>query len=263
MNAISITKQAELEIWRDVRRETCRRLTSAITIGFVYLLAALAVGAFLFLTISEVGNDFVYLENWEERDLGLGTIAGVAKCYLGLAFVAIVSYVLVLLFIHQKLPADLSRIFHAIPWVGSTISMMGMAEFCESYYRSMLAQRTDVDALAAASSDIGDPVLRRWSNRAGQRADAGQPLSLILRSSPIDDQPLSIIAAFINQTISSDEAKSIWHHAARECHTLVQSRLHRSLHFLHFGFMLTSVALAALAMMMSTTFMATMINGLI
>ena len=258
----SIAQEAEFEIWRSIRDDTRRRLTVAITVGFLYFLAALAVGAYLILTVAEVGRETVFLKDWEPERIDVVWLTQIALGYGGLALVAVIGYALTLMLIRDKLPPWLCRIVGAMPWIGSTIGIVSMGEFCQSIYQSILRRQTYSDAFAQASMVVGDARLRRWSGNSSKRIESGNSLVSVFQSSPIQDQPLSAVTAFVAKELSVNESVRVWHHATAECHLLAQSRLARTTLVISITCLLASVLIAIFAMFLSGMLMRVLLQGL-
>ncbi len=247
----NIAQQAEFEIWRSIRDETRGRLTRSISVGFLYLLAALAVGAYLMLTLAEVGRDIVNWSYWKPERVEVAWITEIAWGYGAMALFAVIGYVLTLLLIRDLLPSSFCRIVSAIPWIGSTIRIVAMGDFCQSIYESVLRRQTYSDALEHAAMAVRNPDLRQWSRHSSARIDSGHSLASVLHSSPIQDQPLSAVTAFVAQELSIDESVRVWHHATAECHSLARSRLHRTTQVISITCLLACVSIAAFAMFLS------------
>ena len=263
MNDLTIDQATQLEIWQSIRAEIRRRLTVVITIGFLYLVAALAVGAYLLSMVGEIGRDLVYLDDrWNEQPLGTERLLDYAAGYAVLAIFGLIAYVLILAYVHDRLPAWMCGCMSWIPLIGSTVRMLGVGDFCGSIFRSVIGQRTYGEAFRIASSDISDPRLRRWSMMSATRIDAGQPLSTVLRSVPVDDVPLNAVSTILDRLSASADTDRIWRFAANECHTVVQSRLSRTIQMISGLFLLISLTVATGAMLVSSMFMTTTIEGL-
>ncbi|QDV44452.1 hypothetical protein Enr13x_43180 [Stieleria neptunia] len=258
----SIAMTAELELWQSIREDTRRRLTRVVSIGVLYLLAALAVGAYLILTMAEVASDTVVLHSWRPELIDVTWMKMAALGYAVVAFIAIVGYLVILMMILQRLPALLCSIAGAMPWIGSTMRMVAMGEWCQSIYQSLLRSQTYGDALQQASQAVDHAGLRRWSAISSKRIELGHPLSVVLQSSPIQDQPLSAVAVLAAETLAPEQAVLIWHRAASECHVLAQSRLDRTAAVLSISFLLASVFVAFFALLLMGLSMQTQIRGL-
>ena len=262
----SIATTAELELWQSIREDTRRRLTRVVSIGVLYLLAALAVGMYLILTMAEVASDTVVLRSWRPEMIDVTWMKMTALGYAVAAIIAIIGYLLVLMMILQRLPALLSTIVGAMPWIGSTMRMVAMAEFCQSIYQSLLHSQTYGDALQQASKSVHHAGLRHWSAISSKRIELGHPLSMVLQSSPIQDQPLSAVAALATEELATEQtterAVQIWHRATSECHVLAQSRLDRTAAVVSISFLLASVFIAFFALLLMGMSMQTQIRGL-
>ncbi|EMI42875.1 hypothetical protein [Rhodopirellula sp. SWK7] len=258
----SIAQAAEAELWRDIRNETRRRLTRTVTVSFLYLLAALAVGSYLINAVIEAGRGAVYYVGWKETELNVNWMTQFVWSYAVLALLATIAYVLTMLLIHNKLPAQLGAAMNRMPWIGSTMRMVSMGSFCQSIYQSVARSRTYGDALETAAEEVSDATLRQWSAVAAQRIRSGQSLSNVLQSCPIRDQPLSAVSVMIENPRSMEESVRVWHQATEECHGLARSRLIRATQVLSVSALLVSVFLAAFAMLSATMFMSVAMSGL-
>ncbi|MCM2373164.1 type II secretion system F family protein [Aporhodopirellula aestuarii] len=258
----SIAQAAEAELWKNIRDETRSRLTRAITIAYLYLLASLIVGSYLINSVKEVGRDAVYFVGWEPTELNVSWMTQFVWSYGVLALLATIVYVLTILFIHNKLPTQLALTVGRMPWIGSTMRMVSMGSFCQSMYQSVARSQTYGDALATASEEVSDAALRRWSAMSAQRIRGGQSLTNVLQLCPVRDQPLSAVCVMVENARSVDESVRVWHHATMECHSMAQSRLTRATQFLSVSGLLVSVFLAAFAMLTASMFMSVVLVGL-
>ena len=87
----SIATTAELELWQSIREDTRRRLTRVVSIGVLYLLAALAVGMYLILTMAEVASDTVVLRSWRPEMIDVTWMKMTALGYAVAAIIAIIG----------------------------------------------------------------------------------------------------------------------------------------------------------------------------
>ncbi|QEF99087.1 hypothetical protein Mal15_31470 [Stieleria maiorica] len=261
-HAIGIAEQAELEIWQGIRDDTRRRLLKTVTVGVIYLIAALAVGAYLIVTIADVGRENVVLRGWQPVVVDVGWMLTIATGYGALAVTAFVGYLVTLLWIQDKLPAAAFQIVDGVPWIGSTIRVVAMGEFCQSIFQSLLRSQPIGVALDQASSAVGHAGMRRWSALASKRIEFGHPLAHVLQSSPIQDPPLSAVAAFAMQKLPASDSVDVWRRATSECHLLAQSRLDRTAMAVSVCCLLASVFIAFFALLLSGIAMRTMLQGL-
>ena len=260
----SIAHRVELEMWSDIRCETRQRLMRSLTIGVLYLLAALAVGAYLILAVQEIGTGLYMLRDWELEEVSLGWMTQVAWGYGGVAIVVIVLYPLLALLICDRLPHWCSWMMEAVPGVGSTMRAVSLGDFCQAMYQSVAASQTYDAALAHASQRVRSPSLRDWSRKASGRIAAGQSLDGVLASAPIREPALFAVIALTSDSaanmrsaankLSHEDTIRIWHQAASECHILAQSRSIRATQLLSVLGLLASVFFATLGMLMAAMF---------
>ncbi|EMI54075.1 type II secretion system F family protein [Rhodopirellula sallentina] len=257
-----IAQNAEAELWKGIRNQTRRSLSVSLTFAYFYLMAALMVGSYLITAVSEVGREAVYYIGWELTELDVTWMTRFAWSYAVLALLATITYVIAMLFIHNKLPTHLALAATKIPWIGSTMRAVSVGRLCESVLHSVKRSRTYDEALSIATNEVGDAALSRWSATSSDRVRAGHSMSGILESCPVGDQPLMAIAAFMEQERTGEEAIRVWHLATEECHSLAQSRVARATQFLSVSALLISVFLAAFAMLSSSAFISTILSGL-
>ncbi|MCS7469862.1 hypothetical protein NZK35_24690 [Stieleria sp. ICT_E10.1] len=262
----SIATTAELELWQSIREDTRRRLTRVVSIGVFYLLAALAVGLYLILTMAEVASDTVVLRSWRPEVIDVRWMKMTALGYAVAGIIAIIGYLVILMMILQRLPALLSTVAGSMPSIGSTMRMVAMGEFCQSIYQSLLHSQAYGSALQQASESVHHAGLRRWSAISSKRIELGHPLSMVLQSSPIQEQPLSALAALTTEERAAEQATEqavqIWHRATSECHVLAQSRLDRTAAVVSISFLLASVFIAFFALLLMGMSMQTQLRGL-
>ena len=257
-----IAIRAEAELWEGVRSETRRRLLGAVTLGVFYQVAALVVGSFLLSTIAELGDGTTYMVGWSTQQLDLYWTTFVLWAYGSFAGLLIVGYLLVLLMVVGWLPSNIGMLVSSIPWIGSTMRIVFMGEFCQSIYHSINQAKTYQQAFLDASESLHSSNLRRWSKQSAERIAAGYSLSSVLMSSPIQDQPLSAVAAFVSDGKSMEAAQQVWHRATSECHLLAQSRLDRATLVVSTTSLLIAALFAASAMFLSAAFMSEVVRGL-
>ncbi|TWU10694.1 type II secretion system F family protein [Allorhodopirellula heiligendammensis] len=261
VNPWSIGQTAEFELWQRGRDATRRRLSSAVTAGFLYLMAALVVGAYLILMVAAVARGAVVMDGWNATAIDLSWTTQIVWCYGGLALLAIIFYPLLLLLIHGRLPSPLSRCMRMFPGIGSTMRMVELGDFCQSMYQSLAQSQTYEQAFTQASNNARDAGLRQWAHAAACRLETGQSLAGVLRSTPVRDQPLPAILAFVQSDISQSDTLRVWHHAAEECHLQSQRRLKRTTQAISVSCMLAAVFLAAFGMLMAATITHRMLQG--
>lgn len=68
----SIAVKAEFQRWEHVRDQARRQLTSTLTFGFMYLMASLAVGGYLLLTVREIARDAAIFQGWQIESVEIG-----------------------------------------------------------------------------------------------------------------------------------------------------------------------------------------------
>lgn len=270
MNAVdvvpdeSIAMRAEFERWAGVRENARRRLTHALSIALVYVLASIGVGIFLLRSVSQIVQIAVESESYFWKLPGnIEWMNQLAICYGGLAVVVLAGYVIAILLIHDRLSGYLTRLLGAVPWIGSTVRMVSMGELCQSIYQSVRAGKTYDVAFRKASTELRNPSLRRWSGRMAAAIESGVSLVNLLRGSSIRDQPIGVLSGIFTHEISETDAIQVWHHAAAECHLLADSRLNRTLMATSVTCVLVSVLIAAVALLSSTMFLQIMVRGFI
>ena len=263
MNDIdSIAVQAELETWQDIRNESRRRLTVAISLAAAYLLGAVAVGSYLVSVVSEIAKDSMVLRSywdWETIDLFYFTQMGVI--YIGLAVMIVLGYALMAMLIWGKLPVGSTWIIDRLPGVGATMRMVVMSELCTSFYGSMLRSLAYTEAFDQASNEVENRDVSRWAKRCAKRVEAGHPLGAVLLSSPVRDQPLSIVSALLSGDQTQIQSAHIWHQAATECHLLAQSRMERTVQVLSVASLLASALIAFFAVLVCGTVVRSLLEG--
>ncbi|TWT92246.1 hypothetical protein [Neorhodopirellula pilleata] len=262
MNRSSIGRDAELEVWRHVRIEARRRLSGTLTIGFVYLLLALLVGAFLIHAVEDVAHDTVYLQGWNQETLELRWMTELIWGYVGIGILALVGYVMAMLMIHHRLPGTTWQMIASTPWVGSTMRIVAVADFCQSMFHSLGDSLTYDQAFSKAAVEMQSDGLKPWSTGAAEQIRSGRSIGQVLSSCPTREGSIMALAAMTQSQISADQSLRVWHDAATECHELIASRLQRTIQVISIFCLLGSVGLAAFAMLVSTRFMASVLGGL-
>ncbi len=249
----SIAQTAEFELWQRGRDDARRRLRSAVTWGFVYLIAALAVGAYLIVVVKEISRGTVWVDSWNFEEMDLSWMTQIAWGYAGLAVLAIIAYPLLLLLIHGKLPSGLAWFMRRVPGIGSTMRVVELGELCQSMVQSIAQSKTYAAALGDVSHTVRDSGLRRWSARAHQQIEAGQSLATLLRSSPIHDQPLPAVIAFAQSDTSRTDTLRVWQQAAAQCHIRIERRVDRATQAVSVSCLLAAVFFAAFGLLLAAT----------
>lgn len=208
-------QEAEFERWRRGRADVRRRLSGAATSGFLYLIASLAVGAYLIVAVAAVTRDTTVMDGWNSRDLDLSWMYQIAWGYGALAVLAVIAFPLVLLLIAGKLPPLLARVMRSLPGMGSTMRMVELGDFCQSVYMSIAQSKTYGQAFRDAALDVQDADLRRWAATSAASLEGGQSPASVLRFAPIREQPLPAILAFVQGGVSQTDALRIWHPIGR------------------------------------------------
>ena len=257
----SIGHEAAIEAWTQTRAETRRRLAGALTLGTFYVLTSLAVGAFLIHGLAEAVDDSTYLEGWESYELQVTWTGGVIIGYGLIAVFTVIGYALAMLLIKGWLIAPLSATVWHIPWIGPTMRSVALGELCQSIYESVLETQTYADALASASKAVSNKFLARWLSRASELLDSGASLATLLKSAPMQDQPITAVSALVGKPLSETRTIELWRQAASDCHLLAQSRVNRAVQFVSMTCLLISVLFASFAMLMSVFLMQLILRG--
>ncbi|WP_186775005.1 type II secretion system F family protein [Allorhodopirellula solitaria] len=261
----TIAQQAEVELWTRGRESTRRRLSGAVTGSFLYIVAALAVGAYLILAVAAVADGSTTITGWnwglDEREIDLDWMRQIAWGYAGLAILAVIVYPLTRLLVSGKLPPVLASIMRCLPGIGRTMRTVELGEFCQSMYRSVAHSKTYGEAFSEASRELQDASMRRWSAQAAEDIEAGQSIADVLRSSPITDLPLPVVLAFVDGQHSHRESLRVWHEAARDCHLHAQRQLKRTTQVVSFSCLFVSVFLAALGLLLAATITNMVLQG--
>lgn len=257
----SIGQQAELERWRRGRADVRRRLSGAAMGAFVYLISALAVGAFLIVAVAAVTRDTTVMDGWDSLGVDLSWMYKIVWGYGALALLATVVFPLVLLMVAGRLPPLLARVMRSLPGIGSTMRMVELGDFCQSMYMSIAQSKTYGQAFGDAVQDVRDADMRRWAKSSAASVEGGQPLASVLRFAPIREQPLPAILAFVQGGVSQTEALRIWHHAAEDCHQQAQARLQRTVQAMSVTFLLAAVFLATLGLLLAATITIMVLQG--
>ncbi|MCD0459250.1 hypothetical protein [Roseiconus lacunae] len=250
--------QAEMQMWQSIRDDTRRQLTKVTTLGFFYVLAALAVGGYLMQIMQQAAQYFAQISGWEWVPIDASWMTSFIWGYALFAVVAVAAYLIGQLLIWDRLPSSLYTICSWVPWVGSTMRAIALGEWCQSIYTSVLEDRPYASALGHASESIRNSSLRYWSGVIARRMEGGQSLALLITTSPIRDQPVCATSVFLAGDHSKQDSIRIWRRATVECHQLAQSRLGRTTLFVSVTCLLISVLLAGLALFLTGKYMPTM-----
>ena len=175
-----IAEQAEVELWESLRSEIRRRLFVAVSVGAFYMLVASMVGMFLIHTLATMNDESVFLLTWSGDALNTTTMNPILWAYACLAVAVIVGYGVSMLLIGGLLPANLCAIVGSLPWIGSTMRIVSMGEFCQSIYQSVLAVKSYPEAFATASESVRNADLRRWLKLSAKRIEYGFPIEHVI-----------------------------------------------------------------------------------
>jgi hypothetical protein len=262
MNRWSIADQAEVETWSAIRDSGRSNLARAATLSLLYLLAALAVGAFLLFAVAQICEGAVYYVGWEEEEVVVAWMQTMMWIYAGAAVIALAGWLLVQLSLRGRLPWGLSAVAAKIPGVGRAIQTIALADFCESIYRSVVGSQTYGDAFRFAAQEIRFTPLQNWAAHSALRLDAGQSWEHALSHPPIKDHPLAAVTALGQGQLSREETIRMWHQAASDSHSLIESRSQRSVRNLFRIGLIGAVLTAGFAILAANTAIVSMINGL-
>jgi hypothetical protein len=188
----------------------------------------------------------------------------IAWGYGGMSLIVMIFYPLLSLLIYDRLPHWCSWMMEGVPGVGSAIRVVSLGDFCQSMYQSIMDSDTYDAALDQASQIVHSPSMRHWSRKASGQIAAGQSLGQVLASTPIREPSLFAVIALTSNSPAStpsptysrsdEDTIRIWHQAALECHTLAQSRSHRTNQMISVVGLLASVFFATLGMFLAATF---------
>lgn len=257
-----ISDQAEMETWAAMRDNARSSLSYATTISFLYLIAALAVGAFLLSAVAELCEGAIYYVGWEEQTVMVAWMRSMMWVYASVAATAGLGWLMVQLSLRYRLPVLISAIISKIPGLGRAIQNIALADFCQSIYRSVVNSETYVEAFRAASNETLFTPLRLWIDQSAKRLDSGQSWEHALRYPPIKDHSIAAVIAMGQNPLSSEETIRMWHQAASDSHLLLQTRSQRTVrHLLRVG-LIASVFTAGFAIMATTTNIIFMLDGL-
>ncbi|EGF29126.1 hypothetical protein [Rhodopirellula baltica] len=262
MTSPTISDQAEAEMWSVIRDDARSSLSRATTVSFIYLIAALAVGAFLLSAVAELSEDAVYYVGWEEKEVLITWMRSLIWVYAGIAVAASVIWILVQLSLRGSLPVVIATIVSKIPGLGRAIQTIALANFCQSIYRSVVNSKTYGDAFRAASDETRFTPLRPWIDRSAARLDSGQSWENALLRPPIKDHPLAAVIAIGQSQLSREETIHMWHRAASDSHWLLQTRSQRTVRHLFRVGLIGSLFTAGLAILATNTNIVLMIEGL-
>lgn len=258
---MTIAQQSEMETWRRIRVSTRRRLIASITLGVIYVMAALAIGAFLNYAVQHVIDGIIVYEGWDAIEVDLDWMTRLIWGYAVLAVIAVIVYPLALLLIAGRLPWWLVSVARTIPGVGSTTRAIALGDVCQSMYQSILCSQTDVAATADAAAKVRDSSMRHWLKRSSRRIESGESFSSLMLSSPIRDPTWSTLRAILKNPLSDNQVVGVWHQSAAECHVLAVSRLNRSVQMIAISGLLISVTLASLALLTTLFFIVSVLRG--
>lgn len=262
MTFSTISDQAELEMWSVIRDDARSSLSRATTIGFIYLIAALAVGTFLLSAVAELSEDAVYYVGWEEKEVVVTWMRSMMWVYAGIAVIAGIGWLVVQLSLRGSLPVVVATIISKIPGLGRAIQTIAMANFCQSIYQSVVNSKTYGDAFRAASDETRFTPLRLWIDRSAARLDSGQSWEHALLRPPIKDHPLAAVIAMGQSQLSREETIRMWHQAASDSHWLLQTRSQRTVRHLFRVGLIGALFTAGLAILSTNTNIVLMLDGL-
>lgn len=262
MSKWTIANQAEVETWAAIRDNGRSSLSRATTLSLLYLLAALAVGAYLLSAVAQICEGAIYLVGWDVEELQLTWMETMMWIYAGAAVIAIAGWLLVQLSLRGRLPVLLSVFVAKTPGLGRAIQTIALANFCESIYRSVVGSQTYGDAFRFASQEARFAPLQNWAAQSALRLDAGQSWEHALSHPPIKDHPLAAVTALGQGQLSREETIGMWHQAASDSHSLVDSRSRRTVRYLFRTGLVASVLTASFAILAVNTAIVMTINGL-
>ncbi|WDQ16360.1 hypothetical protein [Rhodopirellula sp. P2] len=262
MSHWSIADQAEVETWAAIRSNGRSSLSHAATLSLLYLLAALAVGAFLLSAVAQICEGTVYYVGWDEEELLVAWMRNLMWVYAGGAAIALTGWLLVQLSLRGRLPSVLSAVVAKIPGVGRAIQTIALADFCESIYRSVVGSQTYGDAFRFAAQETRFTPLQNWAVHSALQLDAGQSWEHALSHPPIKDHPLAAVTALGQGQLSREETMRMWYQAASDSHSLIESRSQRSVRNLFRIGLIGAVLTAGFAILAANTAIVSMINGL-
>jgi type II secretory pathway component PulF len=247
MRELSIGEAAQLATWREIREDSRRRFAFCLTMGFFQLFASLIAGAYLFASLAQLEVQIPDFVGFSQELSPVRYFAQFARLYVFIAGAIVLVFVFLMLVVLTRLPAIFSAITFGLPGIGSIWRVLTMSEFCQSIYGSVVQQKTYSDALETAARDVSDKATSLWSTQSSRRVAHGEPIEQVLRESPIQDQPLPIVASILPSLKTAIESTQLWHQASSECHLLLQSRVNRTLRLLSIFSLTASVLIAGLA----------------
>lgn len=253
---LTIGQTAMLQTWQEIRLDARRRMLFTATLGFLYVIASLLVGAYLLHALDRIVDDVPDpSRSWlSSETIELAWLSSVALAYLVATVIVGAALAFVILMLVGRLPKFLSPIAARTPVFGAICRIMSAGEFCQSLYRSVVQQKTYADAFGEAADEIREASIRHWAKHSSTRIAQGELVQNVLESTPIDDQPLAVISAVIPSLKNTGDSVYLWHEASAECHAVLQTRLKRGLKFVSLWSLLISVSLAGSPFVLATLF---------
>gem|GEM_PF-6564006 len=161
MTSPTISDQAEAEMWSVIRDDARSSLSRATTVSFIYLIAALAVGAFLLSAVAELSEDAVYYVGWEEKEVLITWMRSLIWVYAGIAVAASVIWILVQLSLRGSLPVVIATIVSKIPGLGRAIQTIDRWSTQKLMATPFEPPLTKLDSLRFGFGSIAPP--RDWT----------------------------------------------------------------------------------------------------
>ncbi|MCC9655115.1 hypothetical protein [Rhodopirellula halodulae] len=262
MSDWTIANQADLERWTNIRTDSRREVLRAITFGLIYLLAALAVGAYLLISVEAITDGTIIFVGWDVVEVSFPWMNVLAWIYAGLAVSFILLFVVFQLSLRHRLPATLVRLVAICPILGRVQQTLASAETLQSVYHAVLAEQPYGDAFQTAADEIQSPLWKRWASSVSTRFQAGQTIEKAMRQVPLIDHPIAAVITLGQDTLTHAETVRLWHQATEECHALLQSRTRRSIRFISHTGVIIATLLAGMAILSSNTYLVQMMEGL-
>ncbi len=225
-----------------------RRLAICVLIGLLYWLAALLVGVSLFASLAPIALDIRAFYWWGSFEaLAKWPMAIIQAAYITLA---LFTFLIVSLFAWRigAAPRWLEAFWDFVPFVGSTLRSLDLAEMSHSIYQCVTNGQTYEQAFQLTARRTRSSRLKYWLTTSAVDLRAGQDVDQVLERFPIRGEWLSGWTTGLGINGTREQTEHLWSVAAERMFEMATHRVERACQFIPTFLMVLSAATASIAL---------------
>ena len=243
---LSLGTRAELARWGLLRKQSRQELITTLTGGAFSLIAAFCASSLLVFMLDQIevpsgGFDADPDEQSVQwlRPLGWSFIVAALLCML--------AYLLSLGAVLGRIPAFLWPACQRVPWLGSSLRSLALAELFASLHQSVCEQQSYPIAFQTAASAFQQRSLRPWLTHTSDKLAGGQSISHCLQTFPGHDLSLAVAGVMAEKSDTAENTVQLWREISEEAHLACRERTESARRSIYFLMLVASVSVACVS----------------